>query len=230
MTTDVIPILHVADAGVAATWYRRLGFVVEFEHRFEPGFPAYVGIRRDGAQIHLSEHEGDARPDTLVYVWVDDVDELAALLGATVEAAPWAREVEVVDPDGNRLRIGTRTTERDTDGQLGAGTVETLMALERAMWSAATRGDRAWMEAHLAEEFTEFGFSGRAYTRDEVLDLPVAPIDAAVSDIAVRPLGRDAALVTSRSSQARGVANRSSVWRREHGAWHLAFHQGTPTE
>ena len=128
MTTDVIPILHVADAAVAATWYRRLGFVVEFEHRFGPGFPAYVGIRREGAQIHLSEHEGDARPDTLVHVWVDDVAELAALLGITVEAAPWAREIDVVDPDGNRLRIGTSTTVRDTDGQLGAGTVEMLVA------------------------------------------------------------------------------------------------------
>lgn len=63
-----------------------------------------------------------------MYVWVDDVAELAALLGITVEAAPWAREIDVVDPDGNRLRIGTSTTVRDTDGQLGAGTVEMLVA------------------------------------------------------------------------------------------------------
>jgi hypothetical protein len=27
-----------------------------------------------------------------------------------VEAAPWAREVELRDPDGNRLRIGTPTS------------------------------------------------------------------------------------------------------------------------
>ena len=116
MTTDAIPILYVADAGAAAQWYGRLGFTVEFEHRFEPDLPAYVGIRREGAQIHLSEHEGDARPGTLVYLWVDDVDTIASELRATVQTAPWAREIEVADPDGNRLRIGTATIERDADG------------------------------------------------------------------------------------------------------------------
>jgi hypothetical protein len=47
---------------------------------------------------------------------VDDVDTIASELRATVQTAPWAREIEVADPDGNRLRIGTATTERDADG------------------------------------------------------------------------------------------------------------------
>ncbi len=230
MTTDAIPILHVADAGVAANWYGRLGFTVEFEHRFEPDLPAYVGIRREGAQLHLSEHEGDARPETLVYLWVDDVHTIASELGATVRTAPWAREIEVADPDGNRLRIGTATTEVDTDGQLGTGTVETLIALERAMWSEETRNDRSWMDLHLTRDFTEFGYSGRAYTRNDVLEVPIGSIGGGLHDIAVRPLGRDAALVSYRSTQSRGVANRSSIWRYEDGAWRLAFHQGTPTQ
>jgi hypothetical protein len=105
MTTDVIPILRVADAESAAQWYARLGFVVEFEHRFEPHLPAYVGLRREGAQIHLSEHAGDARPDTLVFIWVDDVDAAAAEFGVDVSEAPWGREISLTDPDHNRLRI-----------------------------------------------------------------------------------------------------------------------------
>lgn len=105
MTTDVIPILHVADADIAGAWYRRLGFTTTFEHRFEPGFPLYVGIRRDGAQIHLSEHAGDASPDTLVYLWVDDIDRIAAEFGATAHQQPWGRELELVDPDRNRIRV-----------------------------------------------------------------------------------------------------------------------------
>ncbi len=61
--------------------------------------------------LHLSEHEGDARPETLVYFYVDDVDAIAAEFGAPVEIQPWAREIELTDPDGNRLRIGTPPTE-----------------------------------------------------------------------------------------------------------------------
>jgi hypothetical protein len=40
------------------------------------------------------------------------------------------------------------------------------------------RGDRSWMDAHLADDFTEFGYSGRSYSRAETLDLPVGPIEA----------------------------------------------------
>ena len=105
MTTDVVPILRVADAAAAVAWYRRLGFEQQFEHRFEPHLPAYVGIRREGAQIHLSEHAGDATPDTLVYLWVDEIDLIAAEFGVTVSDAPWGREIQLHDIDGNRLRI-----------------------------------------------------------------------------------------------------------------------------
>ena len=33
---------------------------------------------------------------------------IAEEFGAAVETQPWAREIELTDPDGNRLRIGTR--------------------------------------------------------------------------------------------------------------------------
>lgn len=108
MPTDIAPIFRVADAAASLAWYRRLGFEPQFEHRFAPGLPAYVGIQRDGAEIHLSEHVGDAEPHGLAYVWVDLVDPLAAEFGATVEDMPWARDFEIADPDGNRLRIAQR--------------------------------------------------------------------------------------------------------------------------
>lgn len=107
MDEEVIPILHVADAGAAVDWYQRLGFVKEWEHRFEPGFPAFVEVVRGRVRLFLSEHSGDARPDTLIYLRVRDVDAVAAEFSVPVEEAPWAREVELRDPDGNRLRIGT---------------------------------------------------------------------------------------------------------------------------
>jgi catechol 2,3-dioxygenase-like lactoylglutathione lyase family enzyme len=103
----VIPILRVSDATQALAWYRRLGFTEESVHRFGPGMPAFVTIARRRMRLFLSEHAGDARPDTLVYLRVRDVEAIAAEFGVTVEQAPWAREIEIRDLDGNRLRIGT---------------------------------------------------------------------------------------------------------------------------
>ncbi|OUM45340.1 glyoxalase superfamily protein [Arthrobacter sedimenti] len=104
---QVIPILRTDDADTAVAWYRRLGFRKESEHRFGPGMPAFVTIARGEVHLFLSEHTGDARPDTLIYLRVRDVDGLARELGVKVEDAPWAREIEIRDPDGNRLRVGT---------------------------------------------------------------------------------------------------------------------------
>lgn len=102
------PVLRVADARASVEWYAKLGFVQEFEHQFGPGMPYYIGIVRDRMRIHLSEHRGDARPDTLLYLYVEDVDADARAVGVThIHDNPWARDFEVTDPDGNRLRIGT---------------------------------------------------------------------------------------------------------------------------
>jgi hypothetical protein len=69
--------------------------------------PLYLFLRRGDVVLHLSEHAGDARPEALVYFYVDDVDAIAAEFSVPVTMQPWAREIELTDPDGNRLRIGT---------------------------------------------------------------------------------------------------------------------------
>ncbi|MET0145211.1 MAG: glyoxalase superfamily protein [Jiangellaceae bacterium] len=104
----MVPVFRVADGEAAAEWYERLGFAVDGVHRFAPDLPRYMYLRRGDVWLHLSEHLGDARPETLVYLYVDDVDAIADEFGVTVQTQPWAREIELTDPDGNRLRIGTR--------------------------------------------------------------------------------------------------------------------------
>ncbi len=107
MREEAIPVLRTRDALRSVAWYERLGFQKEWEHRFEPGFPLFVSIARGDARLFLSEHAGDAHPNMLVYMRVADIDAVAAEFGTEVIEQPWAREVALRDPDGNRLRIGT---------------------------------------------------------------------------------------------------------------------------
>jgi len=106
MEEKAIPILRINDAKVAVAWYERLGFHRTSVHRFDPGLPAFVTVERGSIKLFLSEHKGDARPDTLIYLQVNDVYPIAKEFGAEVEEAPWGFEIEIRDPDHNRLRIG----------------------------------------------------------------------------------------------------------------------------
>ena len=72
---------------------------------------AFVEVINGSMKLFLSEHTGDARPDTLLYLKVPDVDAFVANIeGAAPEDQPelGLRDVEVKDPDGNRLRIGSK--------------------------------------------------------------------------------------------------------------------------
>jgi catechol 2,3-dioxygenase-like lactoylglutathione lyase family enzyme len=106
--TTAVPILRVTDVDQALPWWGRLGFNEEFRHQFEAGLPRFVGIRRDDCLIYLSEHRGDASGPGLIYLWVADVDDVATEFGATIDEMPWARDCEITDPDGNRVRAATR--------------------------------------------------------------------------------------------------------------------------
>jgi hypothetical protein len=112
---EAIPILRVADAEISVAWYRQLGYEKEWEHRFEPSFPAFVSLARHGtSRRFLSEHSADAGgplvAGTVVYLRLGDVDAIAEQFDAEIVEMSWAREVWLTDPDGNRLRIGTPST------------------------------------------------------------------------------------------------------------------------
>ena len=86
----------------------------------------------------------------------------------------------------------------------------------------------------LADEFIEFGSSGRIYTKAELVATLQAESSASqtVSDFRVTQLGPDAALLTYRIHLHREPpvhTLRSSVWQRCRGRWQMVFHQGTVT-
>jgi glyoxylase I family protein len=84
----------------------------------------------------------------------------------------------------------------------------------------------------LADEFIEFGSSGRVYTKDDLVAVLQAEtrVVQTTSDFWVTTLAPDVALLTyriRRLSQPPVDTLRSSIWRRSAGKWRMVFHQGT---
>ena len=86
----------------------------------------------------------------------------------------------------------------------------------------------------LADDFIEYGSSGRVYTRSDLVSVLQAesPSLQTTSNFSATELGPDAALLTYRirlHGEPPIHTLRSSVWRREDGKWQMVFHQGTVT-
>jgi catechol 2,3-dioxygenase-like lactoylglutathione lyase family enzyme len=113
----VMPTLRIASYEKSKAFYvSGLGFTIDWEHRFEPHFPVFMQISRDGMACFLTEHTGDCPFGGLVHLYVPDVDAWFAEFqrnGIRVQEPPneglqGLRSMTIVDPDGNKLRFHTR--------------------------------------------------------------------------------------------------------------------------
>jgi hypothetical protein len=106
--------------------------------------------------------------------------------------------------------------------------------LEECMWLESTRFDLAFQELRFAEDFVEFGRSGRVYQREEIIRTQSDEIRAKLPlhDLQIRVVDVKTVLVTYNSEAVyEGVteyARRSSLWSRTSSGWVMRFHQGTP--
>jgi hypothetical protein len=109
-----IPVLRSFDEAKARDFYCGfLGFEVLFEHRFEPGTPLYLAVKRGPMVIHLSEHHGDATPGATLFIRMQGIREfqeglLAQQYGFArpgLTEQPWGIEMTLADPFHNRLRF-----------------------------------------------------------------------------------------------------------------------------
>ncbi len=113
MEQTVIPQLRITDAKRSLQFYvDGLGFEIDWQHQFEPGFPLFLSLTRSGQTIFLTEHREDCEVGGAVYFLVPDTDVCHAAFvsrgvnAPTPEDTPWGtREFQLRDPDGNRLRF-----------------------------------------------------------------------------------------------------------------------------
>jgi hypothetical protein len=118
----IAPVLPVRNVGEALRRYDRLGFATRAYMEPEVSrqdHPNYGHLTGGPVEIHLSGFDAlDPKTTTSVcYLFVDDADALhAAWRNAGVEGrfrppmdtSYGEREFGYVDPDGNRLRVGSR--------------------------------------------------------------------------------------------------------------------------
>ena len=111
---------------------------------------------------------------------------------------------------------------------------EILRRLEEELWREETRFDPVRMNELIADDFFEFGRSGRVYSKKDTLAIARQKLEAVLPlpDFYVRLISKNVAQVTYNSEVTYdGVvehARRSSLWSRTANSWQLHFHQGTP--
>src|SRR5262245_11594949 len=107
-----------------------------------------------------------------------------------------------------------------------------LFALEQKLAQVGEKLQPAEARSLIAEEFLEFGTSGKIWRKAEILDaLAQWPaIERTVEDFRVSDLGSLCCLVTYRAvgTDRRSASLRSSIWRQNGDGWQILFHQGTP--
>lgn len=111
--------------------------------------------------------------------------------------------------------------------------LETALARRDPSGLPALPGGLGVLGALVADDFLEFGRSGRVYDAASIRALLAA---GKPSELAFEPrsftvdlLAPDVALVTYEIGMP-ARTNRASVWVRRDGRWLIRFHQGTPAE
>jgi hypothetical protein len=114
-----------------------------------------------------------------------------------------------------------------------------ILGLERSLLDPSTRHQPDWLHGVLADDMTEFGKSGRVYSKQEIIHAltseahsPVARFEMISAKLT--ELAPGVVLLTYRleplvqgEDQPLAASLRSSIWRKTEGRWQLFFHQGT---
>jgi hypothetical protein len=108
-----------------------------------------------------------------------------------------------------------------------------LCELEQRLMHPSVRASPDQVARLLADEFIEFGSSGRIYDKRQTIELLQQEqggrdTQPTITDFSARRLSADVILLTYRVVENRTI--RSSIWKLADGEWRMVFHQGTKSE
>ncbi|WNS41418.1 DUF4440 domain-containing protein [Paenibacillus sp. MMS20-IR301] len=108
-----------------------------------------------------------------------------------------------------------------------------ICGLEEQLLSNEVRTNPAAVSLLIADDYTEFGSSGRVYKKeDQVGEGGAGEVRMTLSHFELRTLSEEAVLATYRTfNEDTGIhCLRSSIWKFRDGRWQMFFHQGTPVK
>jgi hypothetical protein len=103
-----------------------------------------------------------------------------------------------------------------------------LLRLETALANVDPSGFDVELASLIADDFFEFGASGRRWTASDVHETLATepPRSVLIEDFSIEELADGVVLATYASEDPRRTY-RSSLWVRRDGSWVMRFHQGT---
>ncbi len=111
-----------------------------------------------------------------------------------------------------------------------------IRRLEERLLQADVRQSATNVAELLADDFIEFGSSGRIFDKQTTIAAlkHESPTEISLTEYQARMLAPNVVLVTYRAIRSTATpaqttqSLRSSIWKRLDGHWQLVFHQGTP--
>jgi hypothetical protein len=107
-----------------------------------------------------------------------------------------------------------------------------LLELEQQLLEPNTRTTPAELDKLLADDFFEFGSSGRVWYKKDCVGGGLSVRKMSLSNFEIYPLSEDVVLATYHIKDETSMQNtlRSSIWKYIDGRWQMFFHQGTITQ
>jgi hypothetical protein len=109
---------------------------------------------------------------------------------------------------------------------------ENLRQLEEMLLKPEIRTSQKELNNLLADNFFEFGSSGKVLYKDEgISEKGIGEVKMKLSDFEIHPLSEEIVLTTYRifNEVKNQHSLRSSIWKFRDGRWKMFFHQGTRT-
>ncbi|KTD56677.1 GNAT family acetyltransferase [Legionella santicrucis] len=127
----------------------------------------------------------------------------------------------------NGFRSDAPKESRITEAGILSKSIE---AMERSLLDSSVRQSTEQLSKLIADDFLEFGTSGKIYNKQDCIKPDETSRKFVVSDFKIKELSKDVTLATYKTTEDGIASLRSSIWQRYGDEWKMIFHQGTKCE
>lgn len=153
--------------------------------------------------------------DSYTHIFVDPQSNNFAAI-RTYEKAGFKKNIE--QPVTGELWM-TREQSSDLHKQ--------IQQLELSLLTPSVRKSLVQLNKLIANDFIEFGSSGKVYNKQDCMALDEKLREFKVIDFKIKELSKEVILATYKTIENGDVSLRSSIWKHYGDGWQMVFHQGT---